>query len=74
MKRKIGKIRKAICTFCAEKIEIDYKNPSLLRRFTTERGKIIPRTQTNLCAYHQHKLSQAIKRARILALLPFTSI
>lgn len=63
----------SICRFCNEKIEIDYKNVTLLKRFITERGKILPRRLTKLCNKHQHRLSQAIKRARILALLPFVA-
>ncbi len=66
-------IRKKYCRFCAEKIAyIDYKNPELLSRFTTETGKILPRRITGTCHYHQKLLTRAIKRARILALLPFT--
>ncbi len=64
--------RKKYCYFCAEKIAyIDYKDPELLRRFTTETGKILPRRMTGTCSYHQKQLTKAIKRARILALLPF---
>ena len=64
--------RRKVCFFCKEKIdEIDYKNVRQLRRFVTERGKIIPRRITGTCAYHQRQLSQAIKRARSVALLPF---
>lgn len=66
--------RKRACIFCSQKIEIDYKNYQLLKKFTTERGKIQPRITTALCPLHQRKLAQAIKRARILALLPFVSI
>ncbi len=61
------------CQFCSDKtIEIDYKNTELLRRFTTEEGKIRPRRQTGTCAKHQRALAIAIKRARHIALLPFT--
>lgn len=61
------------CQFCSDKtIEIDYKNAELLRRFTTEEGKIRPRRQTGTCAKHQRALAIAIKRARHIALLPFT--
>jgi len=62
------------CKFCSQKIDIDYKNVSLLRQFITEKGKILPARTTGVCAKHQRFLSQAIKRARILALLPFTNI
>ncbi|MCK4236583.1 MAG: 30S ribosomal protein S18 [Candidatus Krumholzibacteria bacterium] len=59
------------CRFCVDKLEIDYKNVVLLRRFITDRGKITPRRITGTCARHQRQLSHAIKRARIIALLPF---
>jgi len=62
-----------ICQFCADKnISIDYKSVDMLRRFVTEDGKIRPRRQTGTCASHQRKLAMAIKRARHIALLPFT--
>lgn len=62
------------CTFCSEKAEfIDYKDINRLRRFVTERGKILPRRISGNCARHQRVLSTAIKRARELALLPYTS-
>ena len=61
------------CQFCSDKtIEIDYKNTGLLRRFTTKEGKIRPRRQTGTCAKHQRKVATEIKRARHIALLPFT--
>ncbi|MCD6528157.1 30S ribosomal protein S18 [bacterium] len=61
------------CYFCLHKIkEIDYKDTELLRKFISSYAKIIPRKRTGVCAKHQRKLSQAIKRARIMALLPFT--
>jgi small subunit ribosomal protein S18 len=63
--------RKKICKFCSEGLEVDYKS-DLLSQFITERKKIVPRRSTGLCAYHQRDLSAAIKRARIMALLPFT--
>jgi len=59
------------CRFCIDKIKIDYKDDALLSRFLTDRGKITPRRITGTCARHQRMLSRAIKRARILALLPF---
>lgn len=66
--------RPKICQFCADKsIEIDYKNVDMLRRFVTEEGKIRPRRQTGTCAKHQRELAREIKRARHIALLPFTS-
>lgn len=62
------------CNFCADKIEnIDYKDLSRLRRYVTERGKILPRRITGNCANHQRQLTTAIKRARFMALLPYTS-
>jgi small subunit ribosomal protein S18 len=62
------------CYFCRNKIdEIDYKDIDLLSKFTTKGGKILSRRTTRVCAQHQKKLTQAIKRARNLALLPFTS-
>ncbi len=62
-----------ICQFCADKsIEIDYKQADMLRRFVTEDGRIRPRRQTGTCARHQRSLAMAIKRARHIALLPFT--
>jgi len=62
------------CNFCAEHIEnIDYKETHRLRRYITERGKILPRRITGNCAQHQRRLTTAIKRARNMALLPFTS-
>jgi small subunit ribosomal protein S18 len=63
--------RKKICRFCSDKIEIDYKNIVLLRTFLTDQGKIFSGRITGTCAKHQRKLSESIKRARILALLPF---
>jgi small subunit ribosomal protein S18 len=61
------------CQFCAEKtLEIDYKNTALLRRYTTEEGKIRPRRQTGTCSKHQRTVAREIKRARHIALLPFT--
>jgi len=70
--RRSGPIKKKICRFCADKLEIDYKNVSLLRVFTTEKGKILSGRITGTCARHQRKLGRAVKRARMLALLPFT--
>ncbi len=63
--------RKKVCRFCAQKVVIDYKDADLLKRYITERGKILPRRITGTCARHQRDLAVAIKRARILALLPF---
>lgn len=75
MRRERGrKGRKRICTFCVDKVEhIDYKETSKLRRFITERGKILPRRISGNCAQHQRQLTVAIKRARQAVLLPYTS-
>jgi small subunit ribosomal protein S18 len=66
--------RKKVCTFCIDKVKyIDYKDAKNLRGFMTERGKIIPRRISGNCARHQRQLTIAIKRARNVALLPFTA-
>ena len=66
--------RKKVCQFCADKENvIDYKNADKLRKLTSERGKILPRRVTGTCAMHQRRLTTAIKRARVLALLPYTT-
>ena len=66
--------KKKVCAFCAEKVEeIDYKDVAKLRKFITEKGKILPRRQTGVCSHHQRKLATAIKRARNLALLPYVA-
>lgn len=66
--------RRRVCAFCADKTAvIDYKEPARLRRYVSDRGKIEPRRKTGTCARHQRKLTLALKRARHLALLPFTS-
>ena len=68
-----GKVffRKKVCRFCTQKAKIDYKDADGLRRYTTERGKILPRRITGTCAKHQRRLALEIKRARALALLPY---
>jgi len=66
--------RRKVCRFCADSsLTIDYKDPRTLRYFTTERGKMIPGRISGNCARHQRELSVAIKRARMIALLPFTA-
>ncbi len=66
--------RKKPCRFCADPyFFLDYKESKILIPFITERGKIIPRRVTGNCAYHQRRLQESVKRARILALLPFAS-
>lgn len=74
MKRERGKkTRRRVCSFCADKMaDIDYKDAGRLRKYITERGKILPRRITGNCAKHQRQLTIAIKRARHIALLPFT--
>lgn len=68
--RRIRRIKRA-CLFCLEKKEPEYKDNEILRRFVSERGKIISRAKTGTCHKHQRRLMMAVKRARILALLPF---
>ena len=69
---RTNKRRKKVCAFCAEKIEyIDYKDSARLRKFISERGKILPRRMTGTCAKHQREVQIAIKRARNVALLPY---
>jgi len=65
--------RKKVCRFCANKTKIDYKDADGLRRYTTERGKILPRRITGTCAKHQRQLAVEIKRARNICLLPFVA-
>ncbi|MEW6041023.1 MAG: 30S ribosomal protein S18 [Elusimicrobiota bacterium] len=71
--RGVQRLRKKPCRFCVDGSVIDYKDTGLLRHYTTERGKIIPRRVTGVCAKHQRVISQAIKRARIIALLPYVT-
>ena len=66
--------RKKVCTFCVDKIEeIDYKDVAKLRIYITESGKIVPRRMSGVCAKHQRILAEAIKRARVMALLPYVA-
>ncbi|HIU41813.1 MAG TPA: 30S ribosomal protein S18 [Candidatus Egerieicola faecale] len=66
--------RRKVCAFCVDKVEtVDYKDVAKLRRYLSERGKIVPRRVTGTCARHQRQLTVAIKRARHLALLPYVS-
>ncbi|MCL1880514.1 MAG: 30S ribosomal protein S18 [Actinomycetia bacterium] len=65
--------RKRYCQFCKEEVDfIDYKDATMLRKYMTDRGKIKPRRVTGACTQHQHDLAQAIKRAREIALVPYT--
>ena len=66
--------KKKVCTFCVDHVDdIDYKDVAKLRRFITEKGKILPRRMSGVCAKHQRTLAVAIKRARAIALLPFSA-
>ncbi|HHY95221.1 MAG TPA: 30S ribosomal protein S18 [Firmicutes bacterium] len=73
-KREKGRKRKRkVCAFCVDKVTaVDYKDVSRLRRYLSERGKIVPKRISGNCARHQRQLTVAIKRARNIALLPFT--
>lgn len=74
MRRDKRKGKRKVCSFCVEKVEhIDYKQADKLRRFVTERGKILPRRITGNCARHQRQVTTAIKQARQMALLPYTA-
>ena len=71
-RRPRGMRRKKVCPFCADKDKkIDYKDAETLTKFVTERGKILPRRVTGACAMHQRAVAKAIKRARVVALMPF---
>lgn len=76
VRRPNGKMRRSkrkVCAFCVDKAEsIDYKDVAKLRKYVTERGKILPRRISGTCAKHQRQLTDAIKRSRNIALLPFT--
>ena len=68
------KPRKKVCHFCADRVEaIDYKDVARLRKYVSERAKILPRRTTGTCAKHQRELTTAIKRARHVALLPYSN-
>ncbi|NLV82035.1 MAG: 30S ribosomal protein S18 [Synergistaceae bacterium] len=71
--RKRRKRRPKVCNFCVDKIgHVDYKEIEKLKKYITERGKIVPRRVTGACAKHQRQITRAIKRARLIALLPFS--
>ena len=75
MKRRAPRRRKKVCVFCGESKEnneIDYKDVNKLKRYVSERGKILPRRITGTCAKHQRAMTVAIKRARHIALMPYT--
>ena len=71
MRRRPMRRRKKVCAFCANKA-LDYKDVALLKKYVSERGKILPRRITGNCAKHQRALTVAVKRARHVALLPYT--
>ena len=77
LKKRVAKDRKPkrkVCSFCVDKVEhIDYKDAPRLRKFVSERGKILPRRISGSCARHQRAVTAAVKRARVIALLPFAS-
>ncbi len=67
--------RKKMCRFCADtEVVIDYKDARMLRSFITERGKIVPRRISGNCAKHQRQIATAVKRARVIALLPYLAL
>ncbi|MBQ3924926.1 MAG: 30S ribosomal protein S18 [Firmicutes bacterium] len=73
-KRRGGYRRKKVCQFCADKnLTIDYKDVETLGKFVTERGKILPKRITGTCAIHQRDITTAVKRARVVALLPYSA-
>jgi small subunit ribosomal protein S18 len=74
LRREHGrKAKKRVCAFCVDGVShIDYKDTARLRRFITERGKMLPRRITGNCARHQRILTKAIKRARVMALMPYS--
>ena len=71
---KLFKRRRKVCEFCERhETEVDYKDVATLKKYISERGKILPRRATGTCAKHQRKVTEAVKRARNIALLPYTS-
>ena len=73
MKRRPIRRRKKVCVFCGENNAIDYKDTNKLKRYVSERGKILPRRITGNCAKHQRALTVAVKRARHVAIMPYTT-
>ena len=70
---KFRKVRKKVCVLCSDKnFELDYKNPEQLKKFINDKGKILPRRATGACAKHQREITLAVKRARHIAILPYT--
>ncbi|MDR3295991.1 MAG: 30S ribosomal protein S18 [Clostridiales Family XIII bacterium] len=73
-RKRGGMRRKKVCQFCTDKTDkIDYKDSEKLKRYITDRGKILPKRITGTCSTHQREVTRAIKRARIVALLPYTA-
>ncbi len=71
---KFRKVRKKVCALCSDKnFVLDYKNPEQLRKFINEKGKILPRRATGACAKHQRDITLAVKRARHIAILPYSA-
>jgi len=74
MQKRRGRRKKRVCLFCADKVAyIDYKDVARLRKYVTERGKIVPRRASGNCAKHQRTMTQNVKRARHMALMPYTA-
>ncbi len=73
MKRRGGRRRKKVCVFCGKDNTIDYKDAAKLRKYVSERGKILPRRITGNCAKHQREITVAVKRARHVAILPYVA-
>ena len=72
--QRAKRAKKKVCLFCIDKVDsIDYKDTAKLKKYITERGKIVPRRISGNCAKHQRQLTTAIKRARVIALLPFVA-
>ena len=73
IKRQVKKMaKKKVCVFCVEKVdELDYKDVNKVKKFITEKGKILPRRMTGVCAKHQRMVATAVKRARVMALIPY---
>ena len=72
-KKRVPRRRRKVCIFCGKDNVVNYKDTAKLKHFVSERGKILPCRMTGTCAKHQRQLTSAIKRARIIALLPFVS-
>jgi len=72
LKPKLKKRKKKVCLFCADKKTIDYKDISFVRKFISDRGKILPRRNTGCCALHQRMVARAIKQAREIGLVHYT--